>query len=84
MPPPTAAPSLPTAPPDPGDNPSPGLVASPPQPEVAPAARATPASPLGMVRYLLIAALLVGLVGGIAGPILRRLATRPPAGTAGP
>lgn len=60
-----------------GNPPSPVATPAPSRPASAmPVARSTPGSPLGSVRYLLVAVLLLGLVGGVAGPILQRLATR--------
>jgi hypothetical protein len=59
-----------------GAVPSPGGTAPSPQPSAKRAGRATPGSPLGNLRYLIVGLLVLGLIGGIAGPVLRRLATR--------
>ncbi|WBB65473.1 hypothetical protein [Micromonospora sp. WMMD812] len=76
-PPPAAgAPAPPAAVPTPGAVPSPAGTAPSPQPSTNNAARASQGSPLGNVRYLLVGVLVLGLVGGVAGPILRRYGTR--------
>ncbi|BCB84286.1 hypothetical protein [Phytohabitans suffuscus] len=61
-----------------GGTPSASIPASGPLPSAAPAAqtRTTVGSPLGIIRFILIVALLMGLVGGIAGPIMQRFAIR--------
>ncbi|MFC0532545.1 hypothetical protein [Phytohabitans kaempferiae] len=62
--------------PDPGATPSASGPAAPPtpQPSATPAAQSTIGSPLGIIRYILIAALVMGLLGGVAGPVLQALA----------
>ncbi len=76
---PPARPGQPPAPsgvPSRGSVPSPGNTAASPAPAAQPAGQATPGSPIGAVRYLLVGVLVLGLVGGVAGPVLRRLAAR--------
>ncbi|BCJ70313.1 hypothetical protein [Polymorphospora rubra] len=58
--------------------PSPGPVASSPVPTALPVAGTTTGSAVGILRFVLIGALVVGLFGGVAGPVLRRLAVRVP------
>ncbi|GIF51170.1 hypothetical protein DFJ67_3362 [Asanoa ferruginea] len=67
--PPTVPPAVPTA----GAPPSIAPVAASPAPPVDRASAVTPSGPLGMARNLLIIILLVGLAGGIIGPILKRI-----------
>ncbi|MEV7228172.1 hypothetical protein AB0M79_14275 [Polymorphospora sp. NPDC051019] len=75
-PPPAGGP--PTGVPATGTPPSPGPVAPSPAPSVRPAAGTTLGSAAGAIRYVLVGALVVGLLGGVAGPVLRRLAVRAP------
>lgn len=73
---PGATPAAPAGVPSGGLTPSAATPAPGTPPVAAPAAQATQGSPLGIIRFILIAALLMGLVGGIAGPILQRFAVR--------
>jgi hypothetical protein len=61
-----------------GANPSAsaGTPAAGVQPSADRASQSTLGSPLGIIRFILIAALVMGLLGGVAGPIMQRLATR--------
>ncbi|WP_433530883.1 hypothetical protein ACQPYA_01740 [Micromonospora sp. CA-263727] len=62
--------------PSPGAVPSPANTAPSPQAPTDLAVRASQGSPLGNIRYLLVGILAVGLIGGVAGPILRRYGVR--------
>ncbi|MEU5941813.1 hypothetical protein ABZ807_22115 [Micromonospora sp. NPDC047548] len=79
---PPPAPALPSAVPAPASVPSAGAVPSPgaqapsPQPTPKQASQLTQGSPPGGIRWVLLGVLVVGLVGGVAGPILRRFGTR--------
>ncbi|MET7949689.1 hypothetical protein [Micromonospora sp. NPDC005324] len=80
---PTRAPAVPTpgvplpgAVPSAGAPPSPGGRAASPQPSVIQAGNATPGTPVGAIRYVLVVLFAIGLVGGVAGPVLRRIGSR--------
>ncbi|MDQ7903020.1 hypothetical protein RB614_00610 [Phytohabitans sp. ZYX-F-186] len=75
---PGAAPAPTDGVPSGGATPSAGTPAPGPPPSAAPAAQSqsTLGSPLGIIRFILIAALVMGLLGGIAGPIMQRFAIR--------
>ncbi|MDG4795281.1 hypothetical protein [Micromonospora sp. WMMD1082] len=72
----TGAAPLPVGVPSPGAVPSPGNTAPSPPPSTDLAVRASQGSPLGTIRYLLAGILAIGLIGGVAGPILRRYGVR--------
>ncbi|MEU5721303.1 hypothetical protein ABZ783_05705 [Micromonospora sp. NPDC047738] len=79
--PPPAAPPAPSVPapgavPSVGATPSPGGTAPSPQPPARQASNATPGSPVGALRYVLVVIFATGLVGGVIGPVLRRFGTR--------
>ncbi|MGI5524992.1 hypothetical protein ACQEUX_29215 [Micromonospora sp. CA-259024] len=73
---PTPAAPLPGVVPSAGAPPSPGGRAPSPQPSVNQAGNATPGSPVGALRYVLVVLFVIGLVGGVAGPVLRRIGSR--------
>ncbi|MBY8871940.1 hypothetical protein K7640_08810 [Micromonospora sp. PLK6-60] len=71
LPPPPATGTVPSS-----NAPVPGSQAASPQPSTQQAGNRTPGSPVGGLRYAIIVIFAVGLVGGVAGPILRRFAGR--------
>ncbi|GIF64370.1 hypothetical protein Ais01nite_24050 [Asanoa ishikariensis] len=79
-PPPPSSLTPPPGVPATGLPPSLGPVAASPAPPIARASATTPGGPMGMMRNLLIIVLVVGLVGGVIGPVLKRMG----AGRGGP